>query len=126
MFNDRMPTLVFKSVLSPGKYTVPRHSTCPLRAALILMSAFVFRGYDSCHNGNRFPRVYARVSDAYDWIRFIVCRESTNPPASFNCDGNVAEPPLPSPPSSPVAANPIKFRYIINTDGFPYENGKLS
>jgi trypsin len=34
-----------------------------------------------------FPGVYARVSSPYEWIRKVVCKESSNPPASFECGG---------------------------------------
>lgn len=34
-----------------------------------------------------FPGVYSRVSSAYPWIRSVVCDNSKNPPASFNCGG---------------------------------------
>lgn len=32
-----------------------------------------------------FPGVYARVSTQYDWIRQHVCEQSSDPPASFEC-----------------------------------------
>jgi trypsin len=32
-----------------------------------------------------FPGVYARVSEAYDWIRGEVCDHSSDPPAYFDC-----------------------------------------
>jgi trypsin len=35
-----------------------------------------------------FPGVYARVSSQYQWIRKVVCEESSNPPASFQCGGS--------------------------------------
>jgi len=35
-----------------------------------------------------FPGVYARVSEAYDWIREEVCDNSVDPAASFNCGGS--------------------------------------
>lgn len=36
-----------------------------------------------------FPGVYARVSAQYEWIRNNVCDESSDPPASFDCDNRV-------------------------------------
>jgi len=35
-----------------------------------------------------FPGVYARVSEAYPWIRETVCRESVDPDPQFNCGGD--------------------------------------
>ena len=70
-------------------------------------------GYDSCVSGNYFPRVYSRVSSGYPWIRYIVCTEAANPPASFGCSGNEQAPPVPEKPSPPAVNNPISFRYTI-------------
>lgn len=52
-----------------------------------------------------FPGVYARVSEAYDWIKEEVCRNSDYPAASFNCNnnngnGNGNNPPPAPPPAS--------------------------
>jgi len=35
---------------------------------------------------NTFPGVYARVSSQYHWIRDQVCKHSSDPPSSFQCD----------------------------------------
>mmetsp|Transcript_18437 Transcript_18437/g.39877 ORF Transcript_18437/g.39877 Transcript_18437/m.39877 type:complete len:396 (+) Transcript_18437:177-1364(+) len=36
---------------------------------------------------NTLPGVYTRVSSQYTWIKSIVCKNSRDPPASFNCGG---------------------------------------
>ena len=49
-----------------------------------------------------FPGVYARISKEYSWIKEQVCKNSSNPPASFNCGGNGPDPdPDPDPDPGP-------------------------
>jgi trypsin len=42
--------------------------------------------------------VYARISEAHDWIKDEVCSKSKDPPANL-CGGDFDPPPSPSPPS---------------------------
>ncbi|KAL7518896.1 hypothetical protein ACHAWX_003699, partial [Stephanocyclus meneghinianus] len=44
---------------------------------------------------DKYPGVYSRVSHAYNWIKRIVCQESSHPPSNL-CDGTYV--PTPSPP----------------------------
>eukprot|EP00977_Amphora_coffeiformis_P014080 scaffold3849_cov179-Amphora_coffeaeformis.AAC.18 len=80
-------------------------------------------GYDSCSSGNRYPRVNSRVSTGFDWIKYIVCTQSANPPTYFACTGNELEPSGFVNPSPPEPSNPIGFRYSIPTNFFTFENG---
>lgn len=53
-----------------------------------------------------FPGVYARVSAGYDWIREQVCKESSDPPASFECQKvATAKPSSPSSQQTVVVGN---------------------
>ncbi|KAL7479768.1 hypothetical protein ACHAW6_005488 [Cyclotella cf. meneghiniana] len=45
---------------------------------------------------DKYPGVYSRLSHAYNWIKRIVCQESSHPPSDL-CDGTYV--PTPSPPT---------------------------
>ena len=68
-----------------------------------------------------FPGVYARVSEAYPWIRAVVCSiSSEDAPSYFDCK-NAPDtfPPVRAP--APVE-NPITFTYEFTTDAAADEN----
>lgn len=66
----------------------------------------------------RFPGVYARVSAGYDWIRSIVCAESSDPPLHFACDESATYPPL--------VKDAVEFVFEFTTDDKSSKtNGKL-
>lgn len=74
--------------------------------------------------GLGLPGVYARVSDGFEWLRWIVCQDSSAPrPAYLDCatstDPNIGPTPLP-----PTPPNPIDFQYTLQTDLFFHESGK--
>ena len=52
-----------------------------------------------CGNPN-FPGVYARISEAYDWIREIVCSSSGYPVDNFGCAPSASPSDRPSPRES--------------------------
>ena len=68
-----------------------------------------------------FPGVYARISEAYDWIQDEVCSKSQDPPANLcggGGGGSSPKPPSPSPPSppSPSGGGNGKWRTVLWED----------
>lgn len=55
-----------------------------------------------------FPGVYARISQAYEWINYVVCSQSSDPPSDFSCGG------IPSMPS------PMPTNDDLQDDDFDY------
>ncbi|KAL3771949.1 hypothetical protein ACHAWU_009372 [Discostella pseudostelligera] len=70
-----------------------------------------------------FPGVYSRISTGYDWIREQVCRDSVDPPASFDCGNTgVVVPPVVGVPPAVVGVPPVtgvpneNWRTIVQED----------
>ena len=66
--------------------------------------------------------MYARIEEEFDWIRFQVCRLSSNPPEYFSCDeGEVTFSPAPT--SAPSGRDEIPVLVYLELKGFPSETG---
>jgi secreted trypsin-like serine protease len=53
-----------------------------------VVSGIISWGY-GCVNPN-YPAVMTRTSEHYNWIRTIVCKESTDPPSEYGCAGGMS------------------------------------
>ena len=67
------------------------------------------------------PGVYARIEKEFDWIRFQVCRLSSNPPEYFSCDeGKVTFSPT---PTSDPTRDEIPVLVSLELDAYGCETG---
>jgi hypothetical protein len=77
------------------------------------------------------PGVYARIEEEFDWIRFQVCRLSSNPPEYFGCDEGEEVTFSPAPTAAPSAPTfspapsreEIPVLIYLELDGYGDETG---
>lgn len=74
--------------------------------------------------GSSNPGVVARISEGYDWIRFVVCENAASPPSYLNC-ASATDPNIQPPLTPPAPINPIDFQFTFTTDDFSFEYGML-
>jgi trypsin len=70
-----------------------------------------------------FPGVYARVSNAYEWIQTEVCNGSAYASeAGFDCSSISTDPPVISPTNPPVFSNPPNYNSYTSPPVFSPTN----
>lgn len=80
-----------------------------------------------------FPGVYSRVSYSAEWIDYIVCNNSKNPPSDFDCETAsnftpptrppVEQPTLPPVPAPLSPEDTINATITIEMDSYPTDIG---
>ena len=68
-----------------------------------------------------YPGVYARVSDAYPFIRQQVCLLSVDPPSYFECEDLATTVPSLSPLAATPPTNPVNVTIQLLLDNYPQE-----